>query len=130
MKITFGNNFIPYNKHLLLKLILFIFLVFESNLSQSQNQNDDSEPGLGFISNAYTDSVRIYIFKELNNQRITTKLDTLSFNTFLNELAADQAEYMAISGENKSTRKTGRYKTIEERSKHNFELLGLDFMID
>ena len=126
LKITFGNNFIPYNKHLLLRLILFIFLVFESNLSLSQNENTDDEPGSGFVTNAYTDSVRIYIFKELNNQRISTKQDTLSFSSFLNELAADQAEYMAISGENKSTRKTGRYKTIEERSKHNFGSALLD----
>ena len=67
MKITFGNSFIPYNKHLLLKLILFIFLVFESDLSLSQNENTDDEPGSGFVTNAYTDSVRIYIFKELTS---------------------------------------------------------------
>ncbi|MFN5628746.1 MAG: CAP domain-containing protein, partial [Bacteroidota bacterium] len=66
------------------------------------------------------------MFKELNNHRISAKLDTLSFSSFLNKLATNQSEWMAINGENKSTRKKGRNKTIEERSKHNLESNHMD----
>jgi len=96
---------------------LFI-ICFSPHFSFSQNNDEADEGGTGFVTNSFTDSTRVFVFQELNVQRVKSKLDTLSFSTFLNELAADQAEYMAINGENKSIRKKGKYKTIEERSKH------------
>jgi hypothetical protein len=110
-----------------LKIGVILLLLFTSTQNSfSQSEEDSDEPSMGFVANAYTDSLRIYIHQELNIQRYKSKLDSLSFNIFLNELAADQAEYMAINGENKSTRKNGRYKTIEERSKHNMGSALLD----
>jgi hypothetical protein len=105
---------------------LTLGVIFCSLTSFSQNENEVDESGSGFVSNAFTDSVRIFLFQELNNQRHFSKLDSLILNSFLNTLAVDQAEYMAQNGENKSTRKSGKYKTIEERSKHFFGSALLD----